>query len=135
MAGQVLRGYQVSQSVTVKIRDLAKVGDILAAAGEGGANQVSGLSFSIDDPESLKQEARIKALENAKTKAEALASVAGVSLGKIVSFSESSMTPPVMYKSIDASLGMGGAAAVPSPTVEAGSMDIVLDVTVSYEIR
>ena len=74
---------------------------------------MSGLSFNIDDPESLKQEARIKALENAKTKAEALAKVAGVSLGKIVSFSESSVTPPVMYKSLDTSLGMGGGERFP----------------------
>jgi hypothetical protein len=132
---QVLQGYQVSQSVTVKIRNLDKVGDILAAAGQGGANQVSGLSFSIDDPEALKQEARVKALENAKTKAEALAKVAGVGLGKIVSFSESSTTPPIMYKSMDLSAGIGGGGAMPTPTVQSGSMDIVVDVTVSYEIK
>jgi uncharacterized protein YggE len=131
---QILRGYQVSQGVTVKIRNLDKIGDILAAAGEGGANQVSGLSFNIDDPEVLRQEARVKALENAKEKAEALARVAGVSLGKIVSFSEYASTPYSAYKSMDA-LGLGGGGEVPSPTVEAGSMDIVIDVTVSYEIK
>ncbi|MBI5071620.1 SIMPL domain-containing protein [Candidatus Falkowbacteria bacterium] len=131
---QVLRGYQVSQGVTVKIRNLDKIGDILAAAGEGGANQVSGLSFNIDDPEALRQEARVKALENAKTKAEALAKVAGVGLGKIVSFSEYASTPYSAYKSMEA-LGLGGGGAAPSPTVEAGSMDIVIDVTVSYEIK
>ena len=131
---QILRGYQVSQGVTVKIRNLDKIGDILAAAGEGGANQVSGLSFDIDDPEVLRQEARVKALENAKEKAEALARVAGIGLGKIVSFSEYASTPYSAYKSMDA-LGIGGGGAVPSPTVEAGSMDIVIDVTVSYEIK
>lgn len=132
---QVLRGYQVSQGVSVKIRNMDKIGDILAAAGEGGANQVSGLSFNIDDPEALKQEARVKALENAKEKAEALARVAGVGLGKIVSFSESSVMPPILYKSMDA-LGLGGGGeGAPAPTVEAGSMDIVVDVTVSYEIK
>lgn len=131
---QVLRGYQVTQSVIVKIRNLSTIGDILAAAGEGGANQVSGLSFNIDDPEALRQEARIKALENAKEKAGALAEVVGVKLGKIVSFSESSSTPSVAYKSMEA-LGLGGGGAVPTPTVEAGSMDIVIDVTVSYEIK
>lgn len=131
---QVLRGYQVSQGVTVKIRDLGKIGDILAAVGEGGANQVSGLSFNIDDPEALRQEARIKALDNAKEKAEALAKVAGVSLGKIVSFSEYSASPVPLYKSVD-SLGMGGGGVAAAPTVESGSMDIVVDVTVSYEIK
>lgn len=132
---QVLRGYQVNQSVSVKIRNLDKIGDILAAAGEGGANQVSGLSFNIDDPEKLRQEARIKALENAKEKADALAKVAGVKLGKIVSFSEYSAVPTPMYKSMEA-LGMGGGTGdMPAPSVEKGSMDIVVNVTVSYEIK
>jgi len=130
---QVLRGYQVSQGVAVKIRNLSKIGDILAAAGEGGANQVSGLSFNIDDPEALRQEARVKALENAKEKADALARVAGVSLGKIVSFSEYASTPYSAYKSYDMG-GIGGGEAA-APTVESGSMDILVNVTVSYEIK
>jgi hypothetical protein len=131
---QVLRGYQVNQGVSVKIRNLEKIGDILAAAGEGGANQVSGLSFNIDDPETLRQEARIKALQNAKEKAEALAEVAGVRLGKIVSFSEYSSSPVPMYKSMDV-MGLGGGGESAAPTVESGSMDIVVNVTVSYEIK
>lgn len=131
---QILRGYQVSQGVTVKIRNLTKIGDILAAAGENGANQVSGLSFNIDDPEALQQEARVKALENAKAKADALAKVAGVGLGKIVSFSEYAETPYSAYKSFDG-LGYGGGGETAAPTVEGGSMDIVINVTVSYEIK
>ena len=129
---QALRGYQVNQNVRIKIRNLDKVGDILAAAGEGGANQVSGLSFNIDDPEKLKQEARIKALENAKEKAEALAKAAGVKLGKIVSFSEYSETPPMpVYRAYEG--GVGGGAA--TPEIETGTLDIVVNVSVSYEIR
>ena len=131
---QILRGYQVSQGVTVKIRNLTKIGDILAAAGENSANQVSGLSFNIDDPEALRQEARVKALENAKEKADALARVAGVDLGKIVSFSEYASTPYSAYKSYD-SLGYGGGGEAAAPTVESGSMDIIVNVTVSYEIK
>jgi hypothetical protein len=131
---QVLRGYQVNQGVSVKIRNLVKIGDVLAAAGENGANQVSGLSFNIDDPEALRQEARIKALDNAKEKAEALAKVAGVKLGKIVSFSEYSEAPSYAYKSVDG-LGMGGGGEMPAPSVEQGSMDVIVNVTVSYEIK
>lgn len=130
---QVLRGYQVNQGVSIKIRNLSKIGDILTAAGEGGANQVSGLSFNIDDPEALRQEARVKALENAKEKADALARVAGVRLGKIVSFSEYSETPPVPYKAF--AEGFGGGGEVPAPSIEKGSLDIVVNVTVSYEIK
>lgn len=130
---QVLRGYQVNQGVRVKIRDLNKIGDILIAAGEGGANQVSGLSFNIDDPEKLKQEARIKALENAKEKAEALAQVAGVKLGKIVSFSEYEERPlaPV-YRAYE---GLGLGEGEVAPEIEKGTLDVVVNVTVSYEIK
>ena len=131
---QVLRGYQVNQGVSVKIRNLEKIGDVLAAAGENSANQVSGLSFNIDDPETLRQEARVKALENAKEKAEALAEVAGVKLGKIVSFSEYSESPVPMYKSMDA-YGIGGGGEAAAPTVESGSMDVIVNVTVNYEIK
>lgn len=131
---QVLRGYQVSQGVSIKIRNLDKIGDILAAAGENGANQVSGLSFNIDDPEVLRQDARIKALENAKEKADALARVAGVKLGKIVSFSEYAETPISSYKALEG-YGYGGGGEMAAPTVESGSMDVVINVTVSYEIK
>lgn len=131
---QRLRGYTVSQNVHVKVRDLAKVGDILGTAGTLGANQIGGIAFSVDDPEALKAEARVKALENAKAKAEALADVAGVKLHRVVSFSESygGGVPQPMYYAKDA-VGMGGAEAAPS--VEAGSNDISVNVSITYEIQ
>lgn len=132
---QTLRGYQVSQTVTVKIRNLDKVGDIVSAAGTLGLNQVGGLSFDIDEPEVLRQQARIKALENAREKAKALADIMGVKLGKVVSFNESSTYPGPIYKSyaMDGAIGMGGAA--PAPEIQSGSMDIVIDATVVYELK
>lgn len=131
---QTLRGYQVNQTVTVKIRNLDKIGDILAMAGTLGLNQVGGLSFNIDDPEKLQQEARIKALENAKEKAKALADVMGVNLGKVVSFTESSQYPQPIYKSYAVGIG-GGADSAVAPQVESGSLDIVVDAMVVYEIK
>ncbi|MFA6533964.1 MAG: SIMPL domain-containing protein [Patescibacteria group bacterium] len=131
---QSLRGYQVIQSVLVKVRDMGKVGDIFAKAGELGANNVGGLSFTIDEPEQYRQEARLKALENAKSKAEALAKAAGIKLGKVVSFSESSggYTPPYAYDKSLSSVGMGGGGIV-APEIQAGNQEIVIDVVVSYE--
>lgn len=127
---QVLRGYQVSQNLSVKIRSLDQVSKILDEAGSAGLNQIGGLTFEIDDPEILKQEARIKALNKAKEKAEALAQVTGVKLGRIVSFSESSNEPfTPAYKSYE--LGIGGGAA---PSVEPGSTEISVIATVVYEI-
>ncbi|MBI4812442.1 SIMPL domain-containing protein [Candidatus Falkowbacteria bacterium] len=130
---QRLRGYQVSQNISIKARDLEKVSKILDLAANAGLNQAGGLSFEIDDPEKLKQQAREEALKQAKEKAEALADVAGVKLGKIVSFSESSYEPPVFrsYKALQAE-GVGGGEETPS--IEAGSAEIQVTATVEYEI-
>ena len=132
---QRLRGYQVAQSVKIKIRDLSKIGALLAAAGEAGANQVSGVSFTIDDPEALRQQAREKALDNARAKADALARRAGVKLGKIVSFSEGSggMSPVPYYARAEA-MGIGGGSDMKAPDIQPGDLDVIVGVDVSYEI-
>lgn len=132
---QVLRGYQVSQSLQLKIRDLGKIGAILSAAGEAGANQVSGVSFTIDDPEKLRQEARSKAMDNALIKAQALAEKGKVKLGKLVGYYEDN-APPSYAKAYEG-YGMGGGPTMmnaPAPTVETGSLDVIVDVTLTYEI-
>lgn len=131
---QTLRGYQVNENLEVKIRELDKVSQILDMAGQSGLNQIGNLAFEVDDDESLKQEARIKAITAAKMKAEDLAKVAGVKLGRIISFSESENGPisPIYntsYKTAE-SFGMGGAA----PEIEAGSTEIKIIATVEYEI-
>lgn len=133
---QTLKGYQVSQSVTVKIRNLDKIGAVLEMAGRLGANQTGGLSFTIDEPEKLKQQAREKALLNAKEKAEALAKVAGVKLGRLVSFTESSGNAYPVYRDTSMSFGLGGAekAVAPAPEVEPGSQDVIVNVSVTYEV-
>ncbi len=135
---QILVGYEVSQGLTVKIRDLDKSGSLIALAGQNGANQVSGLSFTIDNPEVARQEAREKALTNALEKAKTLATQTGVRLGKIVSFSESSSggysTPTPIYYDRVANQGMGGGGELSAPSIEAGSQDIYVYATVQYEI-
>src|SRR3989338_2376618 len=80
-------GYQVNQSMEVRIRDLDKVSNILDGIVASGANQVSQLSFEIDNPDALKSEARAKAIADAKSKANELKSQVGISLGKIINFS------------------------------------------------
>jgi uncharacterized protein YggE len=131
---QTLTGYSVSQDVTVKIRQTDKVDQVLKIAGDLKLNQVGGLSFEIDNPEVYRQQARILALQNAKVKAEALAQIMGVSLGKVISFSESSNAPtPYPMYSDKAVLGMGGGGTAPSVSV--GSQDIIIDAAVVYELN
>ncbi len=131
---QYLRGYQIDQTILVKIRDLEKIGSIVELAGQLGVNQIGGLDFTIDEPETLRQQAREKALANAKEKAEALAKIAGVKLGKLVSFMESGspIAYPVYRDYSMKALGLGGSES--APTVEPGSQDIIIDVIVTYEV-
>ncbi len=128
----IIIGYEVRQTLKVKIRDLAKVSEILDKATTLGANEVGSLSFAIDDEEKLKEEAREKAVAAAKEKAETLAKTLGVKLGKITSFTESSqgIYPPLYYSS--EKLGMGG--GVSAPDVQTGQNEIVISVVLNYEI-
>ena len=136
---QVLRGFQVSQTLTVKVRDTEKAGDLLSGVGELGATSVSGLSFELDtaDQTAKEAEARGEAIEDARTKAEALAGQLGVSLVRIVGFSENG-NYPMYYAKAEMSMaadGRGGAALPPSPQIPVGENKITSNVSVKYEIR
>lgn len=133
--GQVLTGYEVNQSVQVKIRDVQKANQVLAAAGEAGANNVGGLQFTIDNPEVYLAEVRQKALEKVAEKRASLEQSLDVQLGDIISYYESeggSGIYPSYNKGI-AEEGIGG--ALPAPSIQSGSMDIVMNISVTYEVR
>jgi len=131
--GRELEGYTVAQSVTVKIRDLDNANRVIALAGKVGANAVSGLSFTIDDPEVYKAEARKAALKRVAQKAVALKRMLGVDIVGIVSYNEheGSARPPMPFYAEARGLGGDGAA----PQIESGSSDIVVVADVTFEIR
>lgn len=126
-------GYNLSQTLTIKVRDLTKVGDVLDGATKLGANNVNGIQFTIDDPSSLQDQARIKAINDAKKKAEALAAATGLHLVKVVSFSES--TPGVPVPMPYAARDVAFAPQAANTQVEAGSLDVNTDVSVTFEVR
>lgn len=128
---RVLVGYEIRQSLKVKIRDMAKIGDIIQGAADSGANQLGDLSFIIDKQDELKKQAREQAIEKAKTKAEELASQLDVRLVRITNFSESGIAP---YPYL-AERGLGGTEAVPSLQIETGENEISVTVTITYEIQ
>lgn len=134
---QVLRGYESSATYEIKLRDTDKAGDMLSYIGSQGVTTVSGLSFTIDDPESIRAEARAKAIASAKAKADVLADQLGVKLVRIISFYEdNNSTPRPMYDK--AVMGMGGvenAAVAPSIQVQTGENTFVSNVNITYEIR
>lgn len=136
---EVLVGYEVNQTITVKIRKTADAGSVLTKVGDLGAANISGLSFVIDDLEKVQDEARDKAIEDAKQKAKILAESLGVKLKRIVSFSENG-NYPIPY----GGYGMGGmelqatkdatVSSVP-PELPPGENEIVSNVTITYEIE
>ena len=130
---RTLRGYEVDQQVEVKIRNLDSIGNVLNLAVEKGLNEVNNLSFTIDDMEKIKEQAREIALQNAKSKAETLSKIAEVKLGKLISFNESYQAPYAAYdySKSEMSTGVGGGVA---PEIQPGSAEVVIDVTVTYEI-
>lgn len=127
---RVLVGYQVSQQLQVKIREMEKIGTIIEQASSAGANDIGELRFTIDDEEELKKQARAQAVEKAKTKAQELAVQLNVKLGKVISFNESFFMP--YYDTRMMMEGIGGAAEVPN--IETGENKITVSVTVTYEI-
>jgi len=131
----VINGYQVNQTLEVKIRDLDKVSVILDGVVTAGVNQVNGLSFEIDDPDKLKAQARDEAIKDAKAKANELESQLGVRLGRIVNFTEGSYgVPTPMYYEISAkAMGMGGGGG--GPDVPSGENEIKVTVTITYQIK
>ena len=129
---RVLVGYEVSQSLQVKIRDMAKIGDIIQGGTDKGANQVGDLQFTIDKEDELKKQAREKAIAEAKTKAGELALQLGVKLTRIVNFNESGIYPYYDYAMKEAvPSGLGGAT---TPQIETGQNKIEVTVNITYQI-
>lgn len=132
--GQELKGYRVSNTVTIKIRDLAKINEVLGLAGKYGATEVGGLSFTIDDPSNLKDEARGKALADAKKKAYLLAQSLGVTLGEVVSYNEYDASNDAYYPKYNMAAEGGGIGGGAPEAVAGGSKDVVMNVSVTYEL-
>lgn len=129
--GQAIDGYVAAQQVTVKIRDLTKIGAVLDAAGLAGLNQVSGLSFTIDDPEVLRAEARTKAIAQVHEQAAQMSRALGVRLGRVVAVNE--YKPDYGYQPYALERGFAGGGGVTD--VQTGSLDVVVQVSVTYEIE
>lgn len=122
--------FVVTNTLSVTVRDLSKLGDALSSSTAAGANTIWGVDFRINDPEPLLAQARDKAVAEALEKAKRLAAAAGVKVGKLVSIEESGRGGPMpvgaMFSTREAK------AAVP---IEAGSMEVSADVVVRFAIE
>ena len=123
-------GYTITQAVLVKVRDFGKIGALLSGVVQNGANTVSQLSFTVEDPAELENQAREKAITKARNKAKSIAKAGGFRLGKLLAINEGSYYPMPMFSQAEAK---GGGA--PTPTIEPGSYDITINVSLTYEIK
>ena len=131
---QTIIGYEVSQTILVKVRDTDKAGTLLSGVGSRGVSNVSGLNFTVADEDALKAEARDKAITKAKAKANVLAKSLGVSIVRVVAFNENDYGGPVpMYAKMETMSADAGSA--PVPQIPVGQNKITSNVSVTYEIR
>ena len=132
MTGEIEGQYfVVENTVNVAVRDLASLGEVLSAVVEAGANNVYGINFSVEDREEAVAEARRLAIEDAKAKAEVIASDAGVELGDLISISVFEDSTPYTHFDVK-----GGAyAAAEEVPVAAGTLSITMLCNLTYEIK
>ncbi len=128
--GPKVVGYVVDNAVRVKVRDLDLVGDLLDQATEAGANNIYGITFTVEDPRPFQEQAREMAVAEARSKAGQLAEAADVRLGDLLSLSEYLVGGPVYVERAAAAEGMGGGA----PPISPGQLEITVQVQMSYEI-
>lgn len=131
--GRTLDGYSLDQQITVKVRNFEKISSVLDKATANGANDVSNLQITVDDPEASKAEARKLAIEQAKQKAVEMAKNSGLKLGKVIDVQENFYDNyPVSYEAEGATLRKAVSVA---PDIEAGEQEITVTVSLTYSVK
>jgi uncharacterized protein YggE len=127
-----LVGYQASNQVSVRFRDIAETGEILDALVGQGANQINGPSLGIDRPEAALDEARTLAVANARSRAELYARALGMRIKRILSVSEPGIVhmPPIPVMRMEAANARDA-----STQIDPGEQTLTVNLTVSYELE
>lgn len=127
-----IAGYQVSNSVTVRVRDLENLGTVLDQIVTVGANTINNVSFAVEDTDALYTEARKRAIKDAMAKAGLYTDAANVGLGRIVNISENGGIMPQVFDQ-RAKVAMMEMSASPVP-VQAGELSYNISVSVQWEL-
>jgi len=129
--GRVFKGYVLEQTLKAKVRDFAKIGQVLEVSANNGANLIGDLSFGIDNPESVYQKAREEAIEKAKEKAKKISEQTGLKLKKIVNVYEGYYYPLPKSKGI----GVLEQEMQSAPQIQPGEEEITLKISLVYEVE
>ncbi|MCJ7604503.1 MAG: SIMPL domain-containing protein [Dehalococcoidales bacterium] len=129
-------GYRVTNTVTAKVREVEKAGEVIDAviAAGGDLVRINNIAFNIDDPKPYYEDARELAVAYAREKGEQLASEAGVTLGKITYITESNYTPGPIYRNYASDYAEAVPAAAPATSISAGELEITTTVQIVYAI-
>lgn len=127
-----ITGYSLTQTLEVKIRDLDKTGEILEGVVNYGANQIGSLYFKNDKDEELKEKARGMAIDDAQKKAKKLVSQLGVKLIRISGYNEG-VTSPYYRADYEMMKGIGGGGGE-APQIQVGENEIIINVTITYDV-
>ena len=123
--------YRVTNQVNVTVRDIAKLGDVLDKVVAAGANNIYGVNFSVADTSKLQADARAKAIEDARSRAESLAKLTGVALGDVMSVSEIIGGAGPIYGVMEsAKMGLGGGTPI-----QPGELEVNMNVQVTFAIK
>lgn len=125
----VANGFDVSNQVTVNVRNIADIGQFLDQSVTAGANQINGISFSFENSDQLMDEARKKAVADAKRKAELYTAASGTSLGSIITISESGVSQPQPIF-----MAKANAEAASTP-ISPGEQVLATNITIVWEIK
>ncbi len=128
-----ISGYRVSNQVSVTIRDIERVSEVLEAVISAGANNIYGVEFTVSDPAALESQAREAAMQDARQRAAELAGLEGLQIGDIILISESFNQVGPLYR-----YGMGGGAEAPAaaaPSISPGQVSVTSQVQVSYQLK
>ncbi|PIQ79570.1 hypothetical protein COV81_01750 [Candidatus Peregrinibacteria bacterium CG11_big_fil_rev_8_21_14_0_20_41_10] len=127
-------GYTVSQRVDVKVEDFEILGGLLEGIVTKGVNDISSLQFTIDDPFSLEVEAKAKAINRAKGKAQDLAKEVGFKLGRVVGIEEGGSRLPYAAPMMESFAMDSRGGAVEKAMLEPGSQEVNVQITLEYEV-
>lgn len=128
-----ISGYRVTNMVAITIRDINKIGAVLQAATEAGANAVNGISFGVADTAALEAEARTAAITNARARAQSLAELAGVELGEVLMITEvigANYPIPMANGRLDTAMAESAA-----PSISPGQLSFTTQIQVTFAIK
>ncbi len=138
---RTLLGYSVSQQVTVKVREFDQAGTLIGGLGERGATNIGGLTFTIDDTEKLRDEARLLAIADAKERAAKIAAELGKRLDEVIGVSDADYSEPDFrfknsaLESAPRAFSLAADSGVAGPEIMGGEQEIISRVTVTYRLK